>query len=112
MKDQLIAYCGLNCKNCDARIATINDDDALREKTAKCWSELNNEPSITPDTINCLGCRADGVKTIFCESLCQIRQCCMGKGYETCGDCSELHSCDKIKMITDHNDEALDNLFC
>ena len=24
---QLIACCGLDCENCDARIATINNDD-------------------------------------------------------------------------------------
>lgn len=31
----LIAICGLDCETCDARIATITDDDALREKTAQ-----------------------------------------------------------------------------
>lgn len=34
MKD-LIACCGLDCENCDARKATVNNDDALRKKTAK-----------------------------------------------------------------------------
>lgn len=33
MKD-LIACCGLDCENCDARKATVNNDDALRKKTA------------------------------------------------------------------------------
>ena len=32
---QLIACCGLDCENCDARIATINNDDKLREETRK-----------------------------------------------------------------------------
>ncbi len=32
---QLIACCGLDCENCDARIATINNDDKLREETAQ-----------------------------------------------------------------------------
>ena len=40
--NKLIAYCGLNCDTCEARIATINNDDNLREKVAKKWSELNN----------------------------------------------------------------------
>lgn len=31
MKD-LIACCGLDCENCDARKATVNNDDALRKK--------------------------------------------------------------------------------
>ncbi|WP_415930520.1 DUF3795 domain-containing protein [Zhenpiania hominis] len=29
-----IRYCGLDCEKCDAYIATVNDDQALREKTA------------------------------------------------------------------------------
>ena len=33
----MIAYCGLDCRKCDAYLATINDDQALREKTAKQW---------------------------------------------------------------------------
>ena len=49
MKDK-IAYCGLNCEKCDAYIATINDDQELREKTAKLWAELNNAP-ILPEHI-------------------------------------------------------------
>ena len=35
---QLIACCGLDCENCAARIATVNNDDELREKTAKEWN--------------------------------------------------------------------------
>ena len=38
----MIAYCGLDCEKCDAYLATINDDQALRERTAKRWAELNN----------------------------------------------------------------------
>ena len=55
MRD-MIAYCGLDCEKCDAYLATINDDQALREKTAKLWSELNHAP-ILPEHINCQGCR-------------------------------------------------------
>ena len=31
--NQLIACCGLDCESCDARIATVRDDNELREKT-------------------------------------------------------------------------------
>ena len=37
--NQYIAYCGLNCEACEARLATIHHDDVLREKVAKLWSE-------------------------------------------------------------------------
>ena len=40
----MIGCCGLDCEHCDAYLATIHNDQALREKTAKLWSELNNAP--------------------------------------------------------------------
>ena len=105
----MIAYCGLDCEKCDAYLATIHDDQALREKTAKLWSELNNVP-ILPEHINCQGCRVDGVKTVYCESLCEIRRCAMQKGAQTCGDCEELEKCPTVGMILADNPGALKNL--
>ena len=60
--NKLIAFCGLECEKCDAYIATKNNDQALREKTAKLWSKLNNA-QIQPEHINCEGCRMNGAKT-------------------------------------------------
>ena len=62
--NEMIGCCGLNCEKCDAYIATIHDDQALREKTAKLWAKLNNAP-ILPEHINCEGCRANGGKRYF-----------------------------------------------
>lgn len=107
--NKYIAYCGLNCENCDARLATINSDDNLREKVAKEWSELNNA-IITKEMINCTGCRIEGAKTPFCDSICEIRKCAINKNVETCCSCSEFSHCNKVKMITDNNSEALNNL--
>ena len=104
-----IAYCGLDCETCEARLATINNDNELRKKIAKEWSELNHV-EITPEMINCEGCRIDGVKTPYCDSLCPIRQCGLKKGYETCGNCSELETCKKIVMVISNNKKALRNL--
>ena len=106
---KMIAYCGLDCEKCDAYLATLRDDQALREKTAKAWSELNHVP-ILPEHINCLGCRADGIKTVFCDSLCEIRQCTLKKGAQTCGDCGKLEKCPTVGMILANNPEALNNL--
>ena len=70
---RLIAVCGLDCEKCDAYIATKNDDQALRVKTAKLWSEMNNA-NILPEQINCEGCRMNGKEFVYCESMCGIRQ--------------------------------------
>lgn len=106
---KLIAYCGLDCETCEARTATINNDNELRVKVAKLWSELNNV-EITPEMINCVGCRMEGVKTPFCASLCPIRQCALSRNIETCGACAEMDSCKKLSMITGNNEQALGNL--
>lgn len=106
---ELIAYCGLDCEKCEARIATLNNADALREKTAKAWSEMNNA-DITAEMINCMGCRANGVKFAYCESMCPIRQCVMEKGYETCGNCPDIEICLKVNMVIGNNEEARNNL--
>lgn len=108
MKD-MIAYCGLDCEKCDAYIATINNDQTLREKTAKLWARLNNAP-ILPEHINCQGCRIEGIKTVFCDNLCGIRKCALKKGVVTCGDCVDLGECKTVGTIILNNPEALKNL--
>ena len=107
--NELIAYCGLDCEKCDARIATLNHDDALREKTAKLWSELNGA-EITPEMINCVGCRVDGVKTPFCNAMCPIRKCAAERKLATCGHCSKMDKCETLGMVTSNNAQALENL--
>lgn len=104
-----IAYCGLDCSKCEARLATVNNDDDLRKKVSELWSRLNGV-EITPEMINCEGCRIDGKKTVFCDSLCEIRRCALGKKYETCGDCAKLEACEKLSMIISDNVEAKKNL--
>ena len=94
---------------CDAYIATVNDDNALREKTAELWSKLNGI-TITPEQINCEGCRKDGKKTIYCDKLCPIRQCAKKHGYSTCGACKELEKCPTVGMVVSDNEQALKNL--
>ena len=52
----------------------MKNDNELRKKVSKEWTELNGV-EITPEMINCTGCRMPGVKTVYCDSLCLIRQC-------------------------------------
>ena len=104
-----IAYCGLDYESCEARMATMNHDDALRQKVAREWSALNGV-EITPEMIHCVGCRIDGAKTPYCESLCPIRLCAVSRGLETCGDCGEMDRCEKLGAIVKNNPKALQNL--
>lgn len=108
MKD-FIAFCGLDCENCEARIATVQNDDALRRKVAAEWSALNGV-TITPDMIHCAGCRIDGPKTAYCDHLCPIRRCALAKGVQTCGDCGEWTVCEKLGAILKNSPDARRNL--
>ena len=110
MKD-FIAYCGLDCEACEARIATVNNDDNLRNKVAKEWTELNGV-DITPEMINCVGCRIPGVKTPYCDAMCPIKKCAEEKAFKTCGDCSDLEKCEKVNMIIGNNEDAHNRLKC
>ena len=71
---------------------------------------LKQPLSILPEHINCQGCRADGIKTVYCDSLCSIRQCAMKKGVSTCGDCPDMEKCQTVEMILSNNPAAMKNL--
>ncbi len=107
--EKLIACCGINCAVCDARKATIADDDQLRKITAEKWSKEFNVPGITWGTINCTGCREEGIKFSHC-GMCEIRKCVQAKGYNTCGDCSELETCSIVAGVLKAVPDALSNL--
>ena len=107
--NELIACCGLDCEKCDARIATITNDNALREKTAALWTKLNGV-SITPEMINCTGCRIEGAKTPFCDKLCPIHNCVREKKLDTCADCSQMNRCQILGRIAENNPSVLENL--
>ncbi len=107
--EKIIACCGLNCASCDARIATIANDNALRAKTAEKWKVQHNAANLTPEMINCTGCREAGVKFSHCAQ-CEIRNCATSKNFQTCADCKDLESCPIIKNLHQYVPEALKNL--
>ena len=105
----LIGCCGLDCETCDARIATLTNDSALREKTAALWTKLNGV-TITPEMINCTGCRAEGPKTPFCDRLCPVHQCVREKRLDTCADCPQMAGCPTLGRIAANSPFVWENL--
>ncbi len=105
----LIACCGIDCEKCDARIATVTGDEALRTATARKWTAMNGI-EIKPEYLHCMGCRTKGVKTYYCTDMCQIRACAAGRGYATCGECAEVMKCPTLEPILKYQPDAIDNL--
>ena len=89
----MLAYCGLNCSKCEAYLATQENNDEKRAKTAELWSQLYRA-EIKPAQINCNGCKSEGVKFFHCDG-CDIRQCCLTNGVETCAECKD-YICDQL----------------
>ena len=106
--EKLISCCGLNCATCDARIATVSNDDELRKATAEKWKKMYNVPDMSLAMINCTGCREEGVKLAH-ASVCEIRKCVKAKGYNTCGDCQIIETCALVSPIHKAVPEALQN---
>lgn len=107
--EKIIACCGIDCATCDARIATIANDNELRSATANKWKVQFNANDISPEMINCTGCRETGVKFAHCEQ-CEIRNCSISIGFHTCAECDKLENCPTLKNLHQYVPDALENL--
>jgi hypothetical protein len=107
--EKLIACCGYNCATCDARIATVTNDNELRAKKAEEWKIQYNTADISPEMINCTECRGDGVIIGHCQH-CEIRNCVRSKGFQTCADCNEMEICQTLEKVLRYVPDALENL--
>ena len=101
---QMIAYCGLVCSSCPTFLATQNDDDIAREKTAALYSE-KFRLNFKPEEINCYGCLSAAGKLIgYCQS-CEIRKCARAKSIGNCAACEE-QPCEKLIKFHEFSPDA------
>ena len=104
--EKLIGYCGIDCSECDAYLATKNNDQALQEKTAVEWSKAHDY-NITPEMINCVSCKGNGIK--HRSSECEVYKCASGKGIVNCGACDEFKTCSTISDFLEECPNELKN---
>lgn len=95
MAETMIAQCGLDCSRCPARVAFLEDDPELRERTAKEWSERYNI-SVRAEDVFCSGCRVEGPPKIGHCGVCEVRLCGRGRGVASCGECADYPACGTI----------------
>ena len=91
--NQLIAYCGLNCNECEAYKATLADSNKDRVRVAEKWSE-EFKADIKPEDINCSCCIKEDTNFLYC-SMCGIRKCSKEKGLINCAYCPDF-PCDLL----------------
>ena len=96
---KMTAYCGLVCSDCPSFIATRNDDDEARAKTAAFYRKTYGF-DLQPEEINCDGCLAtDGRHIGYC-AMGEIRKCGMEHAVENCAHCADFE-CEKLKKFLD-----------
>ena len=105
---EMIAFCGLNCFECGAFLATKENDDQKRAEVAQEWSKLF-KVEIKAEDINCEGCQSDRGRVFNYCKVCKIRKCGKGKGLENCGYCDD-YPCRKLDFILSNAADAKNRL--
>jgi hypothetical protein len=94
---EMLAYCGLDCNECEAKYATEVNDDERRREVAVHWTALY-DIEIEPQAINCMGCKSDaGLRFYLCEK-CPVRRCARRRRVETCAHCPD-YPCDRLDFV-------------
>ena len=108
--EQMIAVCGLDCATCDARLATVANDQAAKARVAAEWRAIFHSEDINEQFVTCEGCHStDGVLSGYC-GMCPIRTCATRRGLTNCGHCSELDSCETYGGMFKDDSPAKKNL--
>jgi len=95
--DKIIAYCGLNCAECPAYLATQASDMEALERVAAEWRVAFNAPEITAAGIVCDGCLPSigGRLSGYC-GMCEIRACAIERALPHCAACVD-YGCAKLE---------------
>jgi len=92
--EKIIAFCGINCTDCQAFIATQENNDVKRREIAQEWSKAFGH-EIKPEDINCDGCLNTGGRHINYWVMCEIRKCGANKKVQNCAYCAD-YKCEKL----------------
>ncbi len=104
----MVAFCGIDCGECKALIATQKGDAKMKKEVAEEWSkEFGHQ--IKPEDINCVGCLVlEGPHINYC-SVCEIRNCGTKKKAQNCAYCVE-YRCEKLVKFHENAPKAKDRL--
>jgi hypothetical protein len=86
---KILAYCGLDCGECEAYVATQKNDRAGLEATAKKWAAQFGGNAVSADACICDGCSTGKRKSTAHCVTCGIRLCASKRGVVTCAHCAD-----------------------
>ncbi len=94
--NRLIAFCGLDCAQCEAYIATQANDNAAKERIAAKWRVQYNAPDLPIAAATCDGCVTVGGRAGGYCPQCPIRACGIARAVANCAHCADYDACDKL----------------
>ncbi|UCG36373.1 MAG: DUF3795 domain-containing protein [Candidatus Bathyarchaeota archaeon] len=100
--NRMIAFCGINCSDCKALVATKENDDAKKTAIAEEWK-------IKPEEVDCHGCIDRSGRHINYWSTCEIRKCGTEKEVENCAHCID-YACEKLGKFHERAPKAKETL--
>jgi hypothetical protein len=104
----LIGFCGIDCGECKAYVATKDNDALMKKLVAEEWSKFYGH-EVKPEDINCVGCVVvEGPHIGYCD-VCEIRNCGVQKKVENCAYCIE-YGCGKLETVHSRSSKAKDTL--
>lgn len=107
--EKMIAYCGLNCAECEAFQATQENDQAAKQAVLEKWQVEFNAPDMTLTSISCDGCTSSGRLGGYCNA-CSVRACAVTKDVVNCAYCDSYETCETIQTFIADVPEAAENL--
>lgn len=100
-----IAYCGIDCSQCQIYQASVEDDLEKKKEIKKSWS--TDKFPLTMDSVECFGCKGDEI--VKFSAKCNIRICAISKTLASCAFCPEF-PCQMIHKVFKNNPDAYERL--
>ncbi len=90
----MMAACGVMCSRCAAYHGATKGAEHQR-RTVEAWQRIYGLTQ-TPEHIRCGGCLGPDEEVFHTSVRCKARQCCRGKGFTSCAECS-VERCEDLE---------------
>ncbi len=94
----LQAFCGLDCGECEAYVATQKGDGAAVEKVAEEWAARYGRKDLSADMCVCDGCASGKRMSTAHAATCGLRLCASSRGVQTCAHCPD-YGCETLQKF-------------
>jgi hypothetical protein len=100
--DEVIAHCGLVCNTCPIYLAAREENkekkERMRIEIARQYKQIYGIELKLQDVTDCDGCRSESGRLFSGCKQCEIRNCAIGKGIESCAHCNE-YACERLEKF-------------